>query len=77
MATEDEITSFSLSIETLVETKTISYIDAIVHYCQINGLEVELAAKLLSGALKAKLKKEAEELHYIARSKTRKLPIRG
>ena len=75
MATEDEITTFSLSIETLAYEKRLSYLEAVIHYCQLNNLEVELAARLLSGAIKAKLQKEAEELHFLPKSRTNRLPI--
>lgn len=75
MATKDEITTFSLAIETLARDKNTSYMDAIVLYCEKTGLEVEVAAKLVSGALKSKLKIEAEELHFLPKSKSRKLPI--
>lgn len=75
MPTKDEITTFSLSIESLVKEKDIPYMDAILLYCERTGLEVELAAKLISGALKAKIKVEAERLHFLPKSTTNTLPI--
>jgi hypothetical protein len=75
MANKDEITTFSLAIETLArETKT-SYMDAIILYCERTGFELEIAAKLISGALKSKIKMEAEELHFLPKSNTAKLPL--
>lgn len=71
----DEVTTFSLAIESLVKEKQIPYMDAVILYCSDTGLEVELAAKLISGALKAKIKIEAEDLHFLPRSNTTKLPI--
>jgi hypothetical protein len=71
----DEVTSFSLAIETLAKEKNVPYMDAVILYCSNTGLEVELAAKLISGALKAKIKIEAEELHFLPKSNTAKLPI--
>ena len=73
--TPDEINNFSLAIEELVYMKDIPYIDAIVEYCDETGFEVEVAAKLVSGVLKSKIQIEAEELHYIKKSNTSKLPI--
>ena len=73
--TTDEINKFSLAIEELVYMKDIPYIDAIVIYCEETGFEVEMAAKLVSGVLKSKIRIEAEDLHYIAKSNTSKLPI--
>jgi hypothetical protein len=75
MANKDEITTFSMTIETLAhETKT-SYMDAVILYCERTGFELEIAAKLISGALKSKIKMEAEELHFLPKSNTAKLPL--
>lgn len=75
MATKEEITDFSLKIEEIVWMKDVSYMDAIILYCEETGFEVELAAKLISGVLKSKIKMEAEELHFLPRSNTAKLPL--
>ena len=75
MPTKDEITTFSLEIETLANKKNMSYMDAIIEYCESIGLEVEIAAKLISGALKSKIKMEAEDLHFLPKSNTAKLPF--
>jgi len=64
-----------MAIEELVYMKDVPYIDAIVMYCEETGFEVEMAAKLVSGVLKSKIRIEAEDLHYIAKSNTSKLPI--
>lgn len=74
MTTED-INRFSMAIEELVYMKDIPYIEAIVMYCEENNYEVELAAKLVSGVLKSKIQIEAEDLHYLEKSNTSKLPI--
>jgi Tfp pilus assembly pilus retraction ATPase PilT len=71
----NEIMSFSTAIEELVEEKDISYIDAVVMHCEKTGMEVELAAKLLSQTVVSKIQTEAEDLHYIPKSNTIKLPI--
>lgn len=75
MATKEEITDFSMRIEEIVWMKDVSYMDAVVLYCEETGFEIELAAKLISGALKSKIKLEAEDLHYIPKSNTSKLPL--
>lgn len=75
MATKEEITEFSLKIEEIVWNKDVSYMDAIILYCEETGFEVELAAKLISGALKSKIKVEAESLHFLPKSNTAKLPL--
>lgn len=75
MPTKDEMTTFSLSIETIVAKKNIPYMDAVIIYCEETGLEVELAAKLVSGALKSKIQLEAEDLNFLPKSNTTKLPL--
>jgi len=75
MATKEEITDFSMKIEELVWDKDISYMDAVILYCEQTDFEVELAAKLISGALKSKIKLEAQELNFLPKSNTAKLPL--
>lgn len=75
MANREEITNFSFQIEKIVTEKNISYMDAVVWYCEETGFEIELAAKMISNTLKSKIKMEAEELHYLPKSNTCKLPI--
>ena len=75
MANKEEITNFSLLIEELVWEKDISYMDAVILYCENTGFELETAAKLISGTLKSKIKIEAEELNFLPRSNTAKLPF--
>lgn len=66
-------TTFSDTIEKLVCEKKISYMDAIVHYCENNELEIESAAKLLNSIIKSKIECEAQELNFLP--KTAKLPL--
>ena len=47
---------FSLIIEDVVKKhKGMSYVDAIVHYCEENDVEVESAGRLISKSLKEKI----------------------
>ncbi len=71
----DEVTEFSLKIEDIVVKKSVSYTEAILLYCEETGFEVELVPKLISASIKAKIRKEAEDLHYLPKSNTAKLPI--
>jgi len=75
MPTKEEMTTFSLAIETLAKEKQLSYMDSIIEYCNDTGFEIELAAKLISGSLKAKIQLEAEELNFLPKSNTTKLPF--
>jgi hypothetical protein len=75
MANKDEIIAFSLEIEGLVAKNQIPYMDAIMLHCDNTGLEIELAAKLISGPLKSKIQIEAENLNFLPKSTTNKLPV--
>jgi hypothetical protein len=71
--TRDEIKDFSVLIEKIATEKRMGHMDAVCYHCKETGLEVEIAATLISPPLKAKIKVEAEDLHLIKRSS--KLPI--
>jgi len=73
MPTRDEIKQFSMMIEELAAKENLGLMDAIVHHCKETELEIEVAASLISSALKAKIKEEAQNLNLI--KKTSKLPI--
>lgn len=73
MPTRDEIKEFSMLIEKLASEQKLGLMDTICHHCKETGLEVEVAATLISSALKAKIKEEAQELNLIKKSS--KLPI--
>jgi hypothetical protein len=64
---------FSTIIEETVKEKRLSYMDAIVWWCEKNEMEVETAAKLINTIIKEKIKVEAQELNYL--EKSAKLPI--
>ena len=64
---------FMEDIEHLVQRTKMSYIDAVLHYCEKNKLEPETAGKMVSGKLKQNIQEEAENLHLIATSA--KLPL--
>jgi hypothetical protein len=54
-------------VEKLVKKHGLSYIDAILHYCEINNLDPEYIGSIVSKhpALKEKLTYEAEDLNFI------------
>ena len=67
---------FSLINEGVVkEKKPISYMDAIVWYCQENGIEIETTARLISKPLKEKIQLEAQEQNMLKIEKTSTLPV--
>jgi hypothetical protein len=63
---------FSLTIENIKKTKHMSYIDALQYYCEQNNVEPETLGKLVQGALKQKVREEAQELHFLPQ--TTKIP---
>ena len=68
---------FAQEIESLVHNTSgnMSYIDAIIHFCEQNNIDVEAVPKLISKPLKEKNKYEASELNFLKRSSRAKLPI--
>ena len=66
---------FAEEIEALVLNTSMSYIEAIVEYCEEKGIEVESVSKLISKPLKEKLKYEATELNYLKKTSRGKLPL--
>lgn len=64
---------FSMLIEEIVRDDNLSYIDAIVHWCEQNEMEIETAAKLISPVIKEKMARECVELNIIKGGA--KLPI--
>ena len=67
---------FTQEIESLVHTvPDMSYIYAIVHFCEKNSIDVESVPKLITKPLKEKLKYEAMELNFLKRNSKAKLPL--
>ena len=66
---------FAEDIESLVLETKMSYIDAIVQYCEDNNIEVETVNKLVSKPLKEKLRWEATELNYLKKTSRGRLPL--
>lgn len=66
---------FAVDIEEIVRNSNLNYIDAIVEYCEKNGVEIEVAVKLVSKPLKEKLRYDATELNYLKRTSRGKLPF--
>ena len=67
---------FAEEIETLVKVnKDMNYIDAIVHFCEQNSLDLESVPKLISKPLKEKIKCDAQELNFMKRTSRAKLPV--
>jgi len=66
---------FAIEIEKIVSEDELNYIDAICHYCEINGLEVDSITKLVSKPLKERLKYDAINLNFMKKTSRAKLPL--
>ena len=65
---------FAQEIESLVQkNEDMSYIDAIIHFCETNNIDVESVPKLISKALKEKIKYEAMELNFLKKTSRARL----
>ena len=65
---------FAQEIEHLVQyNEDMSYIDAIIHFCEKNSIDVESVPKLISKPLKEKIKYEAMELNFLRKTSRARL----
>lgn len=74
MPTKEEMSKFSLAIEEMVADTDYNYIEAVVEYCKETGLEIEVAATLISANLKAKIESNAMD-NNMMKEKGARLPI--
>ena len=66
---------FAMDIEKIVVDEELNYIDAIIHYCEINNIEIESVTKLISKPLKERLKWDAIRLNFMKKTSRAKLPL--
>lgn len=66
---------FSQDVEQIAYEHSMNYIDAIIHYCETNEIEIESVPKLISKPLKEKLKYDAQKLNYIKKTSRAKLML--
>ena len=65
---------WAILIEETVYYKKMSYIDAILWYCEKNGIDPSDSRKLVNKALKEKLTYEAQSLNLL-KEKVAQLPV--
>ena len=61
---------FSLHIEELVRDTSMSYMDAVLKYCEENYLEPSDVAGLINKSLKDKIEMDFRELNYLPKQGT-------
>lgn len=69
------IQEFIKEIESYVKVSKLDYLDAVLHYSEINSLDIETVASMIknSSKIKAKIQQEAEDANFLP--KMNKLPI--
>lgn len=67
--------NFYKEIDKLVKNHNLTYMDAIVYYCERNEVEIETAAAMIKGnfRIKSQIQQEGEQLNFLPR--TAKLPV--
>lgn len=75
LKTENNLDEFITSVDKLVKASGVDYIDAVIHLCEKQGLEVEVVAKVIksNARFKAKVQEAAEDLNFLPKRST--LPI--
>lgn len=58
---------FTKMVEDTVKEKKITYMDAIVHLCEKNNIEIEDIKKFISPVIKNKIEAEAMKLNFLPR----------
>jgi predicted transcriptional regulator len=73
--TNSKMGSFLHDVERIHKNGKIDYMEAIVHYCEVNSIDIEVAAQYIkkNAMLKAKIQQEAEDLNFL--EKTARLPL--
>ena len=66
--------TFSMKIEMVASDLRVSYMDAIVWYCEKHELEIETAAKMINTKIKETIAMEASKLNLM-KEKINSLPI--
>jgi hypothetical protein len=67
--------NFNAEVRKLKSERNMDYIDAVIYWCELKGVEVELAADLITGdaSMLSNIQEEAENLNYL--KKTARLPV--
>jgi hypothetical protein len=77
MPTREEIQNFSLMLREMAAHQHMSLWDTLLHYCEKTGMESEVAASLLTRAVRADLTIEIQDLNLLKRrgKKDGRLPL--
>ena len=64
---------FTIIIENIAKEKHLTHMDAVLHYCEQEGIEPEAVSSLISKGLKEKIEANARDLNFLP--KQAQLPI--
>ena len=72
---QEKVKNFSSEIYKMIKEKDMDYIDAVVHWCELNRIDVELAASLvkMDPNILHEIQIDAENLNFL--KKTARLPL--
>lgn len=75
LKSEKNMDNFIQEIDKMVSEMGIDYIDAVVHFCERENIEIEVAAKIIktNQRMKAQVQSDAETLNFLP--KRAKLPV--
>ena len=59
---------FSIIIEELVRTKRLTHFEAVMYYCEQNGLEAHTITRWIDKSMREKIQYDAEALNYLPKT---------
>ena len=65
--------TFTIEIENIVKEKNLTHMEAVLWYCQKEGIEPDTVGSLISKGLKQKIEANARDLNFLP--KQAQLPI--
>ena len=68
MATKITPKKFSIIIEELVNSKRLTHLEAVIHYCEQEGLEAHTITRWISPTMREKIQYDAEALNYLPKT---------
>lgn len=60
-----------VKIENIVQEKKITYMDAVLLFCESTGIEIESVASIIKSSpkLKVRIQEDAEQLNYLPKTR--------
>lgn len=71
---ENDIIEFSMKVDKFITNGDHNYVEGFIEYCTVHDIDLEVAVKLISTNLRAKIETSAIELNLL-KKKSAKLPL--